>query len=59
MSATVTAPERIDVEGPTRASIDVTESTSAEIRAFADRNDCDIHLERRGGRTYLVAVTDR
>lgn len=56
MSATVTAPERIDVESPTRASIDVTEASSSEVQAFAERNDCDIHLERRGGRTYLVAV---
>ncbi|WP_313691645.1 hypothetical protein [Halorarum halobium] len=58
MSATVTAPERIDVESSTRASIDVTESTSAEVRAFAERNDCEVHLERRGGRTYLVAVAE-
>ena len=56
MSATVTAPERVAVESPNRASIDVTEATATEVQAFADRNDCDIHLERRGDRTYLVAV---
>lgn len=56
MSATVTAPERISVESSTRASIDVTEATSSEVQAFADRNNCVVHLERRGGRTYLVAI---
>ncbi|WP_435127341.1 hypothetical protein [Halobaculum sp. D14] len=57
MSATVT-PDRVAVESPTRASIDVTDASAGEIRAFARRNDCAVHFERRAGRTFLVAVAE-
>lgn len=42
--------------GTGRATIDVTGATVDEVRAFARRRDCAVHLERRGGRTHLVAV---
>ncbi|WP_161631426.1 hypothetical protein [Candidatus Halobonum tyrrellensis] len=38
----------------TRAEVDVTDATLAEVRAFA--RDRAVYLERRGGRTRLVAA---
>jgi hypothetical protein len=40
----------------TRASIDVTEASAAEVRAFAASEGRSVHLERRGGRTFLVTA---
>ena len=42
-----------------RATIDVTDATLAEVRAFARGRDRSVYLERRGGRTRLVAVPTR
>lgn len=58
MTSTVARPERVKVESGTRARIDVTESSVHEVRSFIERNDCDVHLERRGGTTELVVSAD-
>lgn len=42
-----------------RAQIDVTEAATDEVRDFAHDVDGPLHLERRGGRTYLVAHDGR
>lgn len=55
MSTTGTTADAIR---PTRASIDVTDATAAEVRALAADDGRAIHLERRGGRTFLVADSD-
>lgn len=49
MSTTTDAPR------PNRLSIDVTDATAADVRAFAADDGRSVHLERRGGRTFLVA----
>ena len=58
VSTNATATER-GRDGTTRATIDVTDATLAEVRAFARRRDRSVYLERRGGRTRLVAVPVR
>lgn len=52
MSTTLSTTDRVR---PVRASIDVTEASAEEVRAFAAGDTRSIHLERRGGRTFLVA----
>ncbi len=49
---------RPDPRGPvSRAGIciDVTDTSTDEVRAFATSRDGPLHLERRADRTYLVA----
>ena len=58
MSTNATAAERGRGE-TARATIDVTDATLAEVRAFARRRDRSVYLERRGGRTRLVSVSTR
>ncbi|UIP00630.1 hypothetical protein Hbl1158_04515 [Halobaculum sp. CBA1158] len=57
-SQAVARPERVEVETGTRARIDVSETTVHEVESFLRRNDCTVHLERRGGRTDLVVLAD-
>lgn len=42
-----------------RAAIDVTEASTRAVQAFAAEADGPLHLERRGGRTYLVTHDGR
>lgn len=54
-----TAPTAAASEQQRRAQIDVTEAATDEVREFAHDVDGPLHLERRGGRTYLVAHDGR
>jgi hypothetical protein len=49
----------VETEGRTgpRRCIDITNLDTAEVESYAERaSDAhDLHLERRGGRTYLVS----
>lgn len=47
-------PRTVDIENPTRAVFDASETRVEEIQSFVRRNDCEVHLERRGGQTDLV-----
>jgi hypothetical protein len=50
---TTVADERTDESGRTQAGVvDVSGLTAAEVPRVV--GDEDVHLERRGGRTYLV-----
>ena len=51
-------PRYVDVENPTRAVFDASETRVEEIQSFVQRNDCEVHLERRGGRTDLVVSVE-
>lgn len=57
-TSAVACPKLVEVESGTRARIDVTETTVGEVRSFIARNDCEVHLERRGGTTQLVVRAD-
>ncbi|MFB6127685.1 MAG: hypothetical protein ABEJ79_10395 [Halolamina sp.] len=56
MSTTVSARTATETG---RATVDVTEASTREVQAFAADVDGPLHLERRGGRTYLVAHESR
>ncbi|MFC7175730.1 hypothetical protein [Halosegnis marinus] len=38
------------------ASLDVSDVPPARVAAYARRADTEVHFERKGGRTYLVAA---
>jgi hypothetical protein len=52
MSTTATA---ADATGRTVGWMDVTDRAMDDLRAYARDATADLHLERRGGRTYLIA----
>lgn len=51
-------PKHVEIENATRAVFDASETRVEEIQSFVSRNDCEVHLERRGGRTDLVVSVE-
>jgi hypothetical protein len=57
MGITSVAVER-STEPTARQCVDITEARTDRVESYAERAAGPVHLERRGGRTFLVVETD-